>query len=221
MRERILEIINNILNRILVYKYRFKIKNKDFTIISQNCAGGIIYHKLGMRMDSPTINTVLEGENFVKFVENFEYYITLEPVKAKDSYVDVANNVVCHYFSLGDITIKCFHEKTYEIAIEKWKRRIERVHQDNIFVIANTWDLQGKKELVDRICNCKYPSVVLSYGESYNQDNCIRFIGDEYYLDNNGVLKPDIFHVGSKSCLSPFEKRFDFVSFLNGEKNIL
>ena len=52
-------------------------KNMDFTIIAQNCIGGVIYSDLGLQFLSPTINMFIEDENFVKLVENLEYYFSI------------------------------------------------------------------------------------------------------------------------------------------------
>ena len=41
-----------------------RIRNHDFSIITSNCCGGWIYHMLGMRFDSPTINTWIDKKEF-------------------------------------------------------------------------------------------------------------------------------------------------------------
>lgn len=38
---------------------RLRLENSDITILSNNCIGGIIYHKLGLRFKSPTINLLI------------------------------------------------------------------------------------------------------------------------------------------------------------------
>ena len=45
---------------------REKLKNNDFTIISSECAGGVIYHDLGLRFDSPTINLWFKPDDYLK-----------------------------------------------------------------------------------------------------------------------------------------------------------
>ena len=42
--------------------YRTKNKNKDFTLICQNCLGGVIYSFLDLPFMSPTINVFIEDE---------------------------------------------------------------------------------------------------------------------------------------------------------------
>ena len=43
------------------------LKNKDFTIISHNCVGGVIYHDLGLKFNTPTINLFFMAKDFIKY----------------------------------------------------------------------------------------------------------------------------------------------------------
>ena len=57
---------------------RKRLVNKDFTIIASNCTAGILYHELGLKFLSPTINLYMEGDDFVKFCTNINYYLNVE-----------------------------------------------------------------------------------------------------------------------------------------------
>lgn len=67
-----MNVLEKIIYRIKIARNSKKIKNKEITLISQNCLGGVIYHDFGMPLNSPTINMFIEDENFVKLVEDFE-----------------------------------------------------------------------------------------------------------------------------------------------------
>ena len=65
--------INKIRRPLILKKFRRQNKNTDFTIISQNCIGGVIYANLGLEFRTPTINMFIEDENFVKdYVKNIK-----------------------------------------------------------------------------------------------------------------------------------------------------
>lgn len=49
--------------------------SNDFTILANTCIAGKIYHKLGMRFLSPTINLWITQKEFVKFCNNLNFYI--------------------------------------------------------------------------------------------------------------------------------------------------
>ena len=54
------------------------LKNKDFTIISHNCVGGVIYHDLGLKFNTPTINLFFMAKDFIKFCNNLIHYLNCE-----------------------------------------------------------------------------------------------------------------------------------------------
>lgn len=50
----------NFLNKRVAWIRRFfrkrKVKNQNVTIIASNCIGGMVYHDLGLKFNSPFIN---------------------------------------------------------------------------------------------------------------------------------------------------------------------
>ena len=61
-------------------RYRKKLKNKDFTIISSNCNGAVITSDLGIRFNSPTVNLFFYPDDYLKFVSNIKFYVEQELV---------------------------------------------------------------------------------------------------------------------------------------------
>lgn len=57
-------------NNVECYKNRRKLKNTEFTIISNNCWGGFIYQKYGLKYQSPTIGLFFMGKDYIKFCSN-------------------------------------------------------------------------------------------------------------------------------------------------------
>ena len=45
-----------------------KLKNKDFTIISNNCSAGFIYNNLKHEFLTPIINLMFEDEDYIKLI---------------------------------------------------------------------------------------------------------------------------------------------------------
>ena len=62
-------------NRIIIQRAKRKLHTKDFTLISQNCIGGVFYHDMGLQFLSPTVNTFIPEPDFVKMVLNLRYYM--------------------------------------------------------------------------------------------------------------------------------------------------
>lgn len=200
----------------LLESYRKKLTNKDFTLITQNCIGGVIYDDLGMQFTSPTINMFIEDDSFVKLVENLEHYMSIKPKKVTDCYIDpIDNNIKYPVIKIDDIKINCLHSKDCNQAIEDWERRKKRINFNNIIVIANSWNLHENKKLIERIGKIKYKKIIFTY-KDYNKEYCIPLKGDFWKKDERGIVRPNLTDfMPNNSIYRYFEKIFDFVEFIN------
>lgn len=112
---------------------RAKLKNKDVTLICSNCAGGIIYHWLELKFNSPFINLYMTGEDYIKTLENWEDFLNTEIVE------DTSGNETYPVgIGYAGIKIHFMHYATFDEAIEKWNQRKSRINPDNIaFMYTN------------------------------------------------------------------------------------
>ena len=78
MRE-ILLLEKYILHPMWCYKQRKRLRNFNPTIISNNCTAGFIYHDLGLKFLSPTIN--LTVKDFPLFISHLEHYLSCELIE--------------------------------------------------------------------------------------------------------------------------------------------
>lgn len=213
------EKIWNFRRKRIEANWRRKIKSKEFTLITQNCIGGVIYSNLGMEFTSPTINQFIEDENFVKLVENLEHYMKIKPKKVTDCFIDpIDPNIKYPIIKIDDIKINCLHYKDCKQAIDDWERRKKRIHWDNILVIANSWNLHENKKLIERIGRIKYKKIIFTY-KDYKKKYCIPLKGDFWRVDERGIVRPNITdYMPNNSIYRYFEKMFDFVDFINNEE---
>lgn len=112
-----------------------KLKNKDFTIISNNCWGGIISEKYGLKKNSPTCGLLIEGEDYIKFCRKLKYYTAQQLVfipfqEGKYSYL--YSGLSFPVAKLDDIEIYFMHYSSESEAAEKWYRRCKRINWNNI-----------------------------------------------------------------------------------------
>ncbi len=63
--------------------YRMRFKNENFSIITNSCIGGVMYHKLKKRFLSPTINLWMYDKDFLRFVAHLKEYMSKELVFAE------------------------------------------------------------------------------------------------------------------------------------------
>ena len=99
--------------------YRMRLKNDNFTIITNTCIAGVMYHKLGKQFLSPTINLWMEDPDFYRFARNMDYYFA-QPLRFVQG-IDSTPTAYC-----GDVVIHFNHYKSDEEANEKWEKRKKR-----------------------------------------------------------------------------------------------
>lgn len=195
--------------------FRSKNKNKDFTLISRDCVGGVLYHQLGLKFLSPTINLFLTPTDFNYFCLYLEDYLDGRLEKYKGDEVDYPVGLL--YPKKGSkcdrpVKIGFMHYETFEIATNKWNERKERINRDNIYVL-NT------------MC---YPLEIAELSsELINQWNQIKFkkvilVDKKYGFDDEFVInKPEecedyawLLYARDDSWKRTFNE-FDFIKFLN------
>lgn len=121
-----------------------KLKNPNFTIISNNCWGGMIYESYNLPKESPTVGTFFMAGDFVKFVADLKGYIAAELsfIKPEESaYVELLKTDARfgHYpiGKLKDIEIMFLHYHSEDEAKEKWERRCQRINWDRLLIKMN------------------------------------------------------------------------------------
>jgi len=114
-------------------KLRKKLKNENPTIISSDCFGVLIYHNLGLRFNSPTINLTFSKEDFIIFVRDLKGFLSANIIEVIDENVDYPIGEL--EYNNRKIKIYFMHYETFEEAKEEWNKRKERVDFSNIFII--------------------------------------------------------------------------------------
>ena len=139
--------------RLIVNKYRRKLtanirkkqlKNTEFTIISNNCWGGMIYESYNLPKGSPTVGTFFMASDYVKFVSDLRGYLSAE-LKFINPLASIHSEVLKNYarygeFPIGklkDIEIMFLHYHSEAEAKEKWERRCKRINWNRILIKMN------------------------------------------------------------------------------------
>ena len=127
-----------------------QVQERDFTLICQFCAGGVIYHDLGMQFLSPTINLAFDGPDFVKFCSDIPRYINSELVEVETDQVPYPVG------RLDDVEIRFVHYKTFDEAKQKWEERSKRIHYEKILVMATDRDGMSSAECMEAFDKLPY-----------------------------------------------------------------
>lgn len=111
-----------------------RLKNQNITFLCPNCIGGILFHDLGLRFMSPTVNLMMTQTDFIKFVLNLDDYLEKELLFFDDS------EYTCPCAMLGDVIIHFTHYHSKEEASIKWNSRAKRINKENLFIFCEERD---------------------------------------------------------------------------------
>ncbi len=189
--------------------FRRKLINDDFSIICSNCIGGTIYHRLGKRFLSPTINLFIPERQFPDFCMNLKYYLAQEPEIVESELPYPLGKLRGDGKEIPEIEIHFNHDSDPIEACRKWNDRKKRINWDNLYLICYNLDgitVDQLKHMEEFPCNnrvvlTKEPLPSISW--SYYIKPKMRYRFPLAYLGK------DIFGVRH------FEKKWDYVSFLN------
>lgn len=132
--------------RKLFAKQRKKqLKNQDFTIISNNCWGGMVYESFGLPKLTPTAGAFFVAPDFVKFCSDIPAYTSAEltfisPNESK--YQDFIkrtfpNGIQFPIAKIKDIEVFFMHYPDANVAKETWERRCKRINYDKLIIKFN------------------------------------------------------------------------------------
>ena len=137
-----------------------QMKQTDFTIISNNCWGGMIYESYGLSKQSPTVGMFFMAPDYIKFVSDLKAYTTgeirfIDPQKSrwKDA-LQVSGDSRFGTYPVGvvsngkeDVEIFFLHYRSENEAVGKWKRRCKRINHEKLLVKFNDQNGCSEEEL--------------------------------------------------------------------------
>lgn len=187
---------------------KWRLQNKDFTIICATCAGGVISHKLGKQFLSPTVNLFFPEKDVPKLVKNLRWYMEQELIPLQDESCSFPRGMC------GDIPITFNHAKSFGEAKAIWDRRKKRINYDNIWVIGSDNEMSHEylKEFSEMPCKGK---TIFSSSDYKDFDFFLSF--DEYLKQGKDKVGIYMSHHSPILDRFIFERYFDYTAWLNGK----
>lgn len=202
-------LYNNPLKRRREDIFRRTIKNTDASFLVPNCIGGILFHDMGLRFLSPTVNLMMTQTDFFEFVMDLDDYLDGE-------FVFHDNTTECPCADLyplnGNkcITVNFTHYKSKKEAIEKWNSRKKRINKNNLFIFLEERD-GLTEENINELAKLDVKGIVVFTCNEYKDIPYTVYL-PKYH--NNGevgnILKQNHF-TGKRE----YENYFDFVRWFN------
>ncbi len=133
------------MNRALFRKSRHKkLSETDFTIISNNCWGGMIYDSYGLRKDSPTVGMFIMADDYIKFISDLRAntskeltFIDPETSRYAETLRKETKFGTYPIARIDDMEFMFLHSHSEQEAKEKWERRCQRINWDKLIVKFN------------------------------------------------------------------------------------
>lgn len=192
LRLKVLEI-----KRKLFAKYwNRKLSVKDFSILSNNCWGGMISECYGLKKNSPTVGLFFAAADYIEFLSYLDDYIhselkIIDPSETKWINSDIVRTPKYGTYPVGRLTcergkidIFFLHYHSNEEAIVKWNNRCKRINTNKLIVKFN--DQNGcKEEDIEKFVKLKYQNKLFFTCKSWaNEKEYVDILGDGYQRIN-------------------------------------
>ncbi len=143
---------------------KMQFRENNFSIISQNCIGGVFCHDMGVRFDSPTVDVFFSANDYLRFVLDLKYYLSLPLIMHWGEEYPIG--------MLGDVRIEFMHYQTCSEAYESWNRRVERIHWDRIVVLATDRNGFGEEEY-QMWRKIPYPKLLFTVHSEFSENSVV------------------------------------------------
>lgn len=192
-----------IINRFIL---RNKNRNTDFSLLTANCMGGYIYHQLGVKFASPTINLMMSQKDFYKYIANIDYYNGLK-------FQDLGFQGGVPVGLLGDLTINFTHYKSFDDGANSWYKRAKRINPHKLYIIATDRDGVSYDD-IKTLASIKCAKLLVFTAKQYDLPFCFKVDAFDGCDQIGNIMGKTI------SGKWRFEKFFDFCSWLNDDDPI-
>lgn len=193
--------------RLVYHKLQyFRLKNRNLSLISNNCNGGFLLHDLGLQFRSPFVNLYINPDDYIYILENL-------PDIMNSELIFIESDKTYPVAKLGDSKIYFVHYNSSKEALEKWNERRKRIDYNNLFIIYT--ERPGTSyEVLRRFNNLPYSNKLALVASDYPElESCKKIEG----CVENGILG-DIYLYKSEKSIFRYFNQFDFVGWFNHKK---
>ena len=207
--KRIYHFIMEIPRSIHYKKMRKNLKNSDFSVIASDCFGTFVYHNLGQKFNSPTINLFISQNDFLNFVSHLKEYLDAELFEIEDKNVKYPVGGLT--YNAQTIRIDFMHYSSFEQAKIKWNERKQRVDFSNIYIIQVVAEKITQEYLNDFSALPYKNKLIITHDNGFKCDCMVT----HKVFSKPGYKPGEILHYKSFLSSSRHMDDIDYVSFIN------
>ena len=182
------------MKRILGNINKIGLKNKCFTIISNNCWGGFVYQKFNLQYRTPFVGLFIFAPDYIELLENFDiliekklFFIDAGSSKYKEELI---NNNTFNKYPIAklaeNVEIHFLHYHSKEEAENKWNERCSRINRDNLLVKFSDKD-KCYDDLIFRFDKLKFKNKICFSAKEFKSCKSVitlrEFSGEEFVKD--------------------------------------
>ena len=178
------------------FRARKHLKNRDFTIISNNCTGGYVYQHYGLEYKTPTAGLLFETGDFLKICKNPRKYFSINPTiipRESCKHYNIMKKLnrwgLYPVGTVEDIEIFFMHYPDENEAIAKWIKRCNRINYDNM-VFLLTENEMCTEEHIREFCSLPIKNKVCLTYQKYDIPGAI--YSEEVHTLEGHPWKPEI-----------------------------
>lgn len=192
-------------------------KNRDFTLLCNNCVACGIYSRYGLQYRTPTIGLFFWDDGYIKFLEQPKLWFNPQfkfayrtRYKELEDWRDETGNYYQIGITGGDIEVHFSHYLTSSQILSAWKRRSQRINMKNIFVIYfDKYDF--KAEYYERFRKLPYKKLFFSSNPQLQGEDIVYL---PEFKDSPGWCDSWIIN-------RHYEKYVDFTKWFNNQEDYL
>lgn len=193
---------------------RKRLTNTDFTLICSNCAGGFLYHWLGLQFRSPFINLFMSNEDFLFALGHFDEFISTEITEDTESDKSYPVGI-----GFGGVRLHFMHYPSFADALEKWNTRKARIDMSNAAIMLTNFE--GDYSILERFERLPFKNKKVFTEKEYPEFSSVVCLKGYKKHTNRSNVRGGVRNVWfTQNYLSGrrYIDRFDYVSFFNGLK---
>lgn len=163
----------------------------------------MVTHDLGVRLNTPTVNLFIYPKDYLAMLENLEQniYAPIEDITGNSPYpVGLLAGSIHLYFQ---------HYKSFDEAVECWRRRAPRLNMKNLFVVMIERDGCSYEDL-KRFDALPYKNKLALTHKPYDDIVCARVISGYSDKGEVGTITDSYGRLGRR-----LYDRFNWIEFLN------
>lgn len=170
---------------------RSQLKDKEFSIIANNCWAGFVYQYFGLEYESPFAGLFLFSPDYIELIKSLKNHmgkelLFIDPEKSK--YRDILEKYgTLNKYPIGvlgdsGIEIHFLHYKDKIESKEKWDKRTKRINYDKlIFKFCDIGTDVGvcSPKLIKEFTQMNFPRKICLTSMEYNLPFCLKLKNED------------------------------------------